>query len=286
MENASAGLMYFGSSDVTQECVDAVSILIQTVGVKSALVLTHKSDTGTSHGLLLNLCSDRQLVIPPGFTSGYRGTGPRGLSYTLSLLESFKVTSQEVEISEEIFERLRCKNLLLSDLLEIEKLPRRGDRIFGSYVFQDDAKDISDGGLWRELDPILPLALVAAELKDLAIDFYSDPDRSIFNGYRRLEDSVRRITGSKEISYKLMAVVFNGEKSLLTWEGIEPGEHNGRAQLFTGAYMAFRNSRAHREPKLAAIRDTQEFLLLSLLFALLGGTIPRQLDETRSGGEA
>jgi hypothetical protein len=47
-----------------------------------------------------------------------------------------------------------------------------------------------------------------------------------------------------------------------------PSEQIGRTNLFTGAYMAFRNRRAHQEPDPNNTDALQEFLLINHLYNL------------------
>ena len=54
----------------------------------------------------------------------------------------------------------------------------------------------------------------------------------------------------------------------LTWKDAGDGERAGRMQLFKGSYLAYRNRRAHREPKGTAEKALMEFLLLNRLYIL------------------
>jgi hypothetical protein len=53
---------------------------------------------------------------------------------------------------------------------------------------------------------------------------------------------------------------------MLTWPVNDDGEKNGRANLFTGTFMAYRNPRAHREHSSEEL--LAEFLLLNQLYRL------------------
>ncbi|RYG57725.1 MAG: hypothetical protein EON56_01805 [Alphaproteobacteria bacterium] len=72
-----------------------------------------------------------------------------------------------------------------------------------------------------------------------------------------------------------MAQAFQGENSRLAWEGVEQAEQNGRAQLFVGTYLAYRNRRAHRELQQHVDDALPELLLLNHLFVLEGKSITR-----------
>jgi hypothetical protein len=54
--------------------------------------------------------------------------------------------------------------------------------------------------------------------------------------------------------------------SQLGWE--RAGERTGRANLFVGAYLAYRNPRAHHEKKPDKREQLSEFLLLNHLYKL------------------
>lgn len=68
---------------------------------------------------------------------------------------------------------------------------------------------------------------------------------------------------------KLFASAFGGDSPKLTWPDIDPGERQGRANLFIGSVTAHRNVRAHREAIEASRSDElSEFLLLNHLYRL------------------
>lgn len=269
----SANLQYLGVAGGTTDCVDAIALTLQAPeGVKSALLLTYKEkeEAPGKHGFLLEIGIGDKLVIPPGFTSGYRGGGPNGLSAALCLLESLKVEIKEIDIDRDIYLRLEAMQLKNSDLDRIGNTKSIPGSSWTEYVSARDEDRQHAGTIWTELKPILPLPLIAPQLIDLVPEFMSSPDHALMIGYRRLEDAVRKKSNSNESSSKLMSIAFLGENARLTWEGVDPGEQTGRAQLFSGAYMAFRNKRAHREQiQVSFVNDIQEFLLLSLLYSLL-----------------
>jgi hypothetical protein len=59
---------------------------------------------------------------------------------------------------------------------------------------------------------------------------------------------------------------FAGKDALLTWPVLDENERAGRLNLITGAYMAYRNPRAHQEKPRSEL--LAEFLLLNQLFRL------------------
>ena len=107
-------------------------------------------------------------------------------------------------------------------------------------------------------------------------------DKSVWHSFRRLEDLVRTRTGLSEHGYKLFSQAFTVDKSKLKWALADSGEQAGRAQLFTGAFMAFRNPRPHREARSHARDSLAEFLLLNQLFILEREAIerPQEPDAT------
>lgn len=76
-------------------------------------------------------------------------------------------------------------------------------------------------------------------LSDLAFEFLDRPEETLLKGFRRLEEVVRSRTGLKEHGATLFQRAFVCDTSRLTWGDIDGGEHTGRAQLFSGAFMAF-----------------------------------------------
>lgn len=112
---------------------------------------------------------------------------------------------------------------------------------------------------------------------DLALGFDEDPDLSLLQGYRRLEDLIRKRTEIKEATgSKLFAKVFNGNNSILHWENLDPTESAGKANLFTAIYMGYRNSRAHKEIASTPESTMMEFLMLNELFILGATSIARE----------
>ena len=114
---------------------------------------------------------------------------------------------------------------------------------------------------------------------DLALNFEEHPDNSIISGYRRLEGIVRDRTGLTHAhGAKLFSKAFQEDQSILHWEEIKPSEQIGRASIFIGIYMAFRNPRAHREPATGTTAEAiREFMLLNELFLLESQSVTREV---------
>ena len=73
---------------------------------------------------------------------------------------------------------------------------------------------------------------------------------------------------NNENGVKLFAKAFQVDDSVLCWENLDSGESKGRASLFTSVYMAYRNNRAHQEPRHNVSDDIREFMLVNQLFVL------------------
>jgi uncharacterized protein (TIGR02391 family) len=122
---------------------------------------------------------------------------------------------------------------------------------------------------------VIPFAIIDRRLTDLALAFWDNPNDSILTGYKRLEDILRARTSIKTHGTRLFSEAFGKDESKLTWSNIDNAEHAGRAQLFTAAFMAFRNRRAHREIQHNREKELAEFLLLNQLFSLEEEAIER-----------
>jgi hypothetical protein len=79
---------------------------------------------------------------------------------------------------------------------------------------------------------------------------------------------VRKRTGLDEHGSKLFSQAFLGNASVLCWKGLDVNEQTGRGNMFTAAYMAYRNPRAHREVNDGTAGQLAEFLLLNHLYIL------------------
>lgn len=262
-----ASLHYVGICGATSSCVDGVLRYVQ-YGDKlgSAALLTHSCE----HAFLLTINNGEQVAVKSGFTSGYRGTGPRGLAFVLTVLERHGCEIEEFLVGRDFLNRLNTTSLLESDLDYIQRANPVRPLNWHEYVFAVDPEYKNHYGRIRSHYPeVMPFGLIDQRVEDLAIEFFDDQDRAISIGYRRLEDVVRRRTGVESVSgVKLFSKAFNGEDSILTWDTVDPAEQKGMAALFSGAWMAFRNNRAHREKPSRNSSPLREFYLLNELFVL------------------
>jgi Protein of unknown function (Hypoth_ymh) len=186
----------------------------------------------------------------------------------LALLYQYGVEIKEILVDAALLERLDFAALTKRDMKRIkEGSPRRPSR-WADYIFGDHFTDADEGKLWGNFPPVVPFAIIDPRIVDLARGFQSNPDEKLMTGYRRLEDIIRERTGVGEHGAKLFSTVFLGKAPCLTWDVENEAERTGRCNLFTGAFMAFRNPRAHQERSSRLDEQLSEFLLLNQLFRL------------------
>jgi len=268
-----AGIEYHGIAGASDDCEGAVLRLLTSGGnLARALILT----SGRDHAFLLFNTVGDSIAIKSGFASGYGGAGPTALSRVVEFLNGHGVEIDEVEITEGVLERLDDSALTLADVDAIEQGKRvRPGRWGNDYIRAHERDTGHDKTLWRTLPSVMPYALLDPRLVELALDFDTDPDGRLNRGYRRLEDLVRERTGLKHHGAKLFSAAFEGDTPPLVWDVPDASEATGRALLFKGVYMAYRNPRAHRE--LTQGQHLAEFLLLNQLFKLEADAVANPL---------
>lgn len=256
---------YLGEVGITETCLLSLHNLIQThADLSYALLLTSEQ----SHAFILKDLTENYYVIRSGFTSGYSGEGPKGLAKALALLSKHRIETEEILIPTKLLNRLNNSSLDDQDIdfiyqQKIIRPIRLHDYI---YPFESEVTQTTKSKCYYPLE--LPYSIIDDRIFDLALLFKQDPDSALTKSYKRLEDIVRTRTGINEHSTKLFAQVFQGENALLTWDVPDSAEIKGRVNLFTGAYMAFRNARAHREKDENLIHQYREFLLINELYLL------------------
>jgi hypothetical protein len=272
--NTAAAIEYAGIPGASEDCKRAVMRLIQNRDeITDARILSCDGD----HCLLLVVNVGDLLAIKSGFSSGYRGEGSHAFSFVLQLLEAHGAKIEEYDVTGELISRLDDSALAMEDIQTIEfARPVRPAR-WHDYILDERWERDDYGRLWQEFDPIMPLALIDSRLTDLALRFFQFPDASLMKGYRRLEDIIRDRTGLEHHGVKLFSDTFLGDKPKLVWRGASRSEQAARGSLFTAAYSAYRNPRAHRELTHESVDQLQEFLLLNHLFAL-----EKQADATEA----
>jgi uncharacterized protein (TIGR02391 family) len=259
------GIQYVGLPGVTHDCEQAVVRLIQCgENIERARILSNSNE----HCLLLTVGVGDLIAVKSGFTSGYEGTGPHAFSYVLQLFDLHGVKIEEYDVGPELLASVDDAALSISDIDDLDaRRPVRPSR-WSDYVLEAHWERARNGTLWRDFPPIIPFAIIDPRLADLAMSFWAGPDDRLLTGYRRLEDIIRKRTGIKESGSKLFSQAFAIENSKLVWKNIEASEQSGRANLFTGMWMAYRNPRAHRESRNYSEQHLSEFLLLNHLFVL------------------
>ncbi|MEA5464224.1 TIGR02391 family protein [Leptothoe sp. PORK10 BA2] len=279
-----ADVQYNGRAGITRSCLNAILRFINFGDeIEEVRLLTYESE----HCFLLSIATEGYIMIKSGFSSGYHGEGPRGLSLALQILQRYVSWIEEYRISSRILQNINNSCLSHTDLDEINStkpvVPYQvHEYIYAtSYAFSDDTDN--DKRVLKQFPWIIPLGLIDHRIMDLAIKFRQEPDLSLMSAYRRLEDTIRQRTGlnNEIIGAKLFSKVFRGKDSLLHWRDIESAEREGRAALFEGTYMAFRNRRAHREFQERLDEGVREFLLLNELFLLEAQAI-NQLPKQNS----
>lgn len=268
-----AGIEYFGTAGISEHCLRAIKRLIQNdENIEEARVLSAHQ----VHCFLLRLEQGGLIAVKSGFSSGYNGEGPRAFARALKLLANYGVEVEEYIVPSQLLERLDASALTEKDLgLVSAATPVRPIRIY-DYVYDAGLSSFDLKGFKQEFPAVMPWAIIDPRLVDLALKFFEDPDGSVLTGFRRLEDIVRgRLKSEAQQITRVFAQAFQGEKSLLTWKDIDPGEHTGRGQMFTGIYSAYRNPRAHRVLGSDNSSVLSEFLMLNQLYLLESTAVAR-----------
>ena len=231
----------------------------------------------------------------------------------LCTLMAADIEIEEVKVSEDLLERLELSALTKADVDFIRTTePVRPTRWY-DYIYDIyEDKDVQSS-TWQQFPEVMPWHVIDERLNDLAVRFFESPDRAILDGFRRLEDRIRERLKSREHGTRLFSIAFAGDKPALVWyEGvdksarllelfeqaeslneherpqpldlIDKGEQIGRAQLFTGAYQAFRNPRAHRHLNESRSEQLAEFLVLNQLFLLERAAVasPESVEKRQS----
>lgn len=273
-----ASIQYLGDSGITQICKEAVIRLIHAgEDIKDVKILTFEEAYSNAHALLLTLRYDIQVIVKGGFASGYNGEAPKGYAFVLNLLRNYTDSINEYIISKSIFERISNSSLTVKDLDYINSIkPVRPARWYDSaYIHQERERSI-----FSEFPLTIPMALLDPRLIELALDFDKNPDNAIISAYRKLESIVRDRTGlHNESSTRLLKKAFQVNDSILHWGDLDSGESIGRASLFSNVFMAYRNNRAHQEPRHDLGDDIREFMLINQLFVLESKAVVRYTQE-------
>jgi len=258
-------IQYVGVSGISIDCRDAVLRFIQYGDtIDRAWILS----CDNFHSLILLINGHRNIAVKSGFASGYNGEGPRTFSFVLQTLSTHGSEIEEYVVNKAIMERLDRSALRKSDVDKLnEAKPVRPTR-WHDYVFEQHWRTTEGDTVWSAFPHVIPFSIIDARIADLAIRFWEGPDEALLAGYRRLEGIVRSRCQIEHHGAKLFSEAFKVDKGALLWSGLSQNEHTGRTALFTGAFMAYRNPRAHKEKKESAQEHLSEFLLLNMLFRL------------------
>ena len=258
---------YHGTSSTTASCVSAITRIAYAgdlIGDVKLLSYDRK------HAFLLTINEYQIIAIRPGFTSGYHGEGPRGLATVLQILKIYTDSIEEYPVDPSILKKIDKCSLTQEDINNLERTEPIRPAKWADYIY--DVKELHESEhhvLRKQYALRLPLNIIDPRIMDLAINFESDPDKSILSGYRRLEDIIRERTGlSDQNNTKLFSIAFYKDDPPLIWKDISASENKGRAQLFSAVFMAFRNKRAHKEITDSIEDSIREFLMLNQLFQL------------------
>ncbi len=257
------GIQYMGEPGITQECINAIIILLQG---GNEITQTRILSCSNEHCLLLTVNDYNLIAIKSGFGSGYLGEGAAGFSYVLQLLHFHGSKITEHDVTNDLIERLDNSALTKIDVRKLEDRSSLRPVRWHDYIIENShrAKEIN---IWKKFRPVIPYAIIDNRIADLAVSFWNNPDEKLFIGYRRLEEIVRKKSGIKEHGQKLFSQAFI--KGPLSWKNCDEGEKIGRTNLFTSTFMAYRNPRIHKELKNdSAANQLNEFLLLNNLYIL------------------
>lgn len=285
--NKLAQLEYHGTPGITQDCLDALAVVLQFgEPIKSAWLISGEKDHSgcRDHALILNSEAEHQTVINSGFRSGYGGEGPKGLSKAIQLLEKHEIQIQEFEVKQTLISRIQKCCLLTKDLEKITDNPIHGGHFY-DYIWYDPKKGgytFDDTAIKQLYKPAVPLAIVDQRIFDLALMLEEQPDETLFKGYRRLEGIVREMHPDLELksAKDLFTQAYLRKDSALYWPALSASECEGRAHLFIGAFQVYRNERIHNEPNHYDLHSAvREFLLLNELYVLQSSSIVRPHEE-------
>lgn len=280
-QNNLAEIQYWGLSGVTKQCLESIvrSIHYGDIIHEAKLISCRESDCAY-HGFILNINDDEIVGIKSGFSSGYLGTGSKGLAKALQLLMFHGTDIKEYEVTKDFIDRLDKSCLLTSDLEFLNDANYiRPDR-YADYIFDvGDSASLSLGDkvdLLNEFPLSIPFSLIDPRIIDLAINFFDNPDAKILTAFRRLEEIVKTRTNiTDKFGSKLFLAAFQGDESPLYWKDEEKSEQAAKANLFSAIYGSYRNPRAHREVYSDNDGYLREFLLVNELFILEKAAIER-----------
>lgn len=265
VEEQFEGLQYVGRAGISAVCLDAILRFLQFGDtINKARLLTHEN----RHCFLLHVNERFWVAVKSGFGSGYGGEGPKTLSVALQVLELHGAEIDEYEVKWAVMDRLDRSVLKHADFEALFKAEPVRPQRWNEYVLgAEGVSDIAEH-LWRKFPTVIPFGILDGRLANLALDFFNRPDETLINGFRLLEEAVRSHAQIKGYGGGLFGNAFDPRTGVLVWKGLTPAEAESRLKLFSAAFGACRNPRAHREIKSSRRDQVSEFLLLNLLFRM------------------
>jgi hypothetical protein len=252
---------YVGWENITQSCIEGLMHYLQSKNTShnyNVKLITYINQ----HGLIIYNEQKPTVVIKPGFTSD-SGTGQQGLAYAISILEEYNIEIEEVIINYKLFNKINRNTLNNKDFETLAKSPNVRPYRIQEYGYNKNKYNIES-----KLPLPIPLRLIDHRIRDLAINFWTDPGEKITTGFKRLETLIKQRINTEESSSSIFARAFMGKSSTLQWQELNPEEQKGIGNLFIGAYQGFRNPRAHREIFVSEEDALSEFFTLNHLFRL------------------
>lgn len=263
---------FHGQEGITQSCVNAILRIVQyDTRIKKVILVTYEQRH--AYILLTKFCET--IDIREGFSSGYSGEGPCGLSMVLRLFQHLEVEIEENEITYRLMEKLNSGRFTQRDFECLLARPASTWH-WTEYLLRKEEKS---GSLWEQFAPVIPFSILDKRLIPLALSFWENPSHHLMNGYRLLESTVRARAVITSIGAKAFSQAFQGPSAKLYWQGIDAVELEGRVSLFVGAFKTFRNPRAHTVVEKSAEELLSEFLVLNQCFRF------EAMAEVRTGGE-
>ncbi len=281
-------LEYHGHAGATAPSAEAVERLLHSRRQLSrCLILTCSASGHPTHALLLEDAVGDPIVIKSGFGSGYGGHGPKGLSATLALLHWHQVDLDEIEVEEDLMDRLDASAMTTDDVAAIADAKRIRPQRLWDYVLRQDEAGPDAGHPWMRRELIVPLGILDVRLADMVRGFWDDPDGILSRAHRALEAAVKAKAGITQDEAnggpsKVFALAFN-PPGRLHWPLVGASEQAGRASLFVGTVAAYRNPRAHRELRDSPDDALRELLLVNHLYCLEAVAVPREAGDQIPG---
>src|SRR5690606_7271572 len=173
-QNDLAEIEYHGIGGITLSCIHAVARIIQFGDkVTKAKLLSFVNDHGGVHCFLLEVNDIDLIAIKSGFSSGYGGEGPAGLSDVLQLLLRHGAEIEEFSVDMEFIDRLDSSCLLQKDIDRI-----RNSRYVRPIRYYDYIRNLNnqDGRLKSVFPSMPPFRIIDERIIDLAVKLRDEPD--------------------------------------------------------------------------------------------------------------